>query len=354
MPPLARRWHFYVDVVGGCNLRCPSCPVGNSPRVKAPKGAMAPERLDRIVRKALSECEQVKFDLYNWTEPLLHPRLPEMIQVVRAHGIRCGLSTNLNISKRIEEVLRADPTDLKVSLSGFEQGSYGVTHRDGDIDVVKRNMEVLARARERTGARTRLEVVFHRYLGNHEDEDRMRAYAQSLGFEFDAVWAFMLPLEKVLAFSEGESSALGAEDHALIERLALPLAGALAAARAVGELPCKLRDEQMTLNCEGEVMLCCATYDPSHYALGSYLEIALPELQRRKYAHSACARCMRQGIHVLYTGGTQAFDPIAREHVRKRYPDAELPQVRGLATRPRSALRRAGRRLRKSLHQLWR
>ena len=24
------KWQFDIDVVGSCNLRCPSCPVGNS------------------------------------------------------------------------------------------------------------------------------------------------------------------------------------------------------------------------------------------------------------------------------------------------------------------------------------
>ena len=27
------RWLFDVDIVGRCNLRCPSCPVGNSTEV---------------------------------------------------------------------------------------------------------------------------------------------------------------------------------------------------------------------------------------------------------------------------------------------------------------------------------
>ena len=41
-PNLRERWQFYVDVVGTCNLRCPSCPVGNSD-AKVPTGTMAPE-----------------------------------------------------------------------------------------------------------------------------------------------------------------------------------------------------------------------------------------------------------------------------------------------------------------------
>lgn len=33
-------FHYFIDVVGGCNLRCPSCPVGNSPEADHSKGLM--------------------------------------------------------------------------------------------------------------------------------------------------------------------------------------------------------------------------------------------------------------------------------------------------------------------------
>ena len=79
-PDPKSRWQFYVDVVGACNLRCPSCPVGNS-TAKMPHGYMSPSLLDEIVRKAVSECQRLQVSLFNWTEPFLHPRLAEMIRV---------------------------------------------------------------------------------------------------------------------------------------------------------------------------------------------------------------------------------------------------------------------------------
>ena len=91
------RWSFDVDIVGRCNLACPSCPVGNMSGTPLQSGYMKPELLDRIVAKATSECHVTNFALYNWTEPFIHPYLPEMIRVVKTHGIGCDISTNLNL-----------------------------------------------------------------------------------------------------------------------------------------------------------------------------------------------------------------------------------------------------------------
>ena len=180
---------------------------------------MRPEMLDRIVDKATTECRVVGIYLYNWTEPLLHPRLAEMIRVVQGHGVPCGLSTNLNVMPNLDAVMEANPHMLKVSLSGFTQETYGVTHRRGDIEVVKRNMAEVARAKARSGATTRLVVAFHRYLGNHEDEDRMSALCESLGFEFEPAWAYLMPFEKMLAFADPAAAdvRLTDDDHALID-----------------------------------------------------------------------------------------------------------------------------------------
>jgi hypothetical protein len=63
---------FDLDIVGTCNLRCPSCPNGNAPELRSRSGIMAPRLLEAILDKALGECEPALVSLFNWTEPLLH------------------------------------------------------------------------------------------------------------------------------------------------------------------------------------------------------------------------------------------------------------------------------------------
>ena len=90
------KFSFVIDVIGTCNLSCPSCPVGNFQEARNASGVMAPELLEQILKKAESECSVEYIALYNWTEPLLHPALPKLIRTVHDHGFRCFLSSNLN------------------------------------------------------------------------------------------------------------------------------------------------------------------------------------------------------------------------------------------------------------------
>ena len=73
-------FYYYIDIVGSCNLRCPSCPVGNY-AAQMPKGLMRLDKYKQIVEKIIAEHpgERIFIDLYNWGEPILHKQLPEII-----------------------------------------------------------------------------------------------------------------------------------------------------------------------------------------------------------------------------------------------------------------------------------
>src|SRR5258705_13233087 len=96
---------YLVDIVGTCNLRCPSCPVGNfknSSFVSAsrPKGFMEFDLFTKILDKAEAECAErgdlVEVFLYNWGEPLIHPKIAEFVAELARRKIRFFISTNLN------------------------------------------------------------------------------------------------------------------------------------------------------------------------------------------------------------------------------------------------------------------
>src|SRR5262249_51556421 len=90
-PVTPRRFSFYIDIFGYCNLRCPSCPVGNweDDASVFHHGAMSRALLETILDKAMAECTVAGVALFNWTEPLLHAAVHELIGVVRArHSLR--------------------------------------------------------------------------------------------------------------------------------------------------------------------------------------------------------------------------------------------------------------------------
>lgn len=298
-----QKFTFDIDVTGACNLRCPCCPQGNTGTYRLSHGFMEPELLAAIVRKATSECRVTGINLFNWTEPLLHPGLPELVRIVQGAGIPCHLSSNLNLLPDADAIMAADPASFKISVSGFSQDVYDMTHRGGDIALVKKNMAVLAEAKKRNNAATRIFVTYHRYRHNLKEEPLMRDFAASLGFGFDPVWALMFPLEKVLAYADEDIQGfpLTQEDHALIDSLAFPLKETLAAARKRHNQPCRLRGKQVSLDFQGNVLLCCGIFDAGQFTLGNYLAMPLNTVQKLRQNHHMCKRCMKNGIHAFLT-----------------------------------------------------
>jgi len=311
-------YYFYVDPVGACNLRCPSCAVGNSPEVNNARGTLSPGLLRRILAKATAECEVEGVGLYNWAEPMLAPRLAELVATVHEFGLMCDLSTNLNRVRNLPALLRANPRSMRISLSGFSQAAYGITHRGGDIELVKANMRILSEVRAATGSTTAVEVCFHRYLSNRDDEDPMRELCKTLGFSFLPMWALWLPLEKVLA-AAGETGygALGAEDRRLLGNLALPLREALLAASSAPKSACHLQTRIVALDVAGRVQLCCGVYDASRFSIANYLDTPIEKIQALRLAHPTCETCQRHGVHDYFMYRIPGADEIAAANMAR-------------------------------------
>ncbi|MEW5789216.1 MAG: radical SAM protein [Pseudomonadota bacterium] len=305
--------HLYIDVVGTCNLRCPSCPVGNSPGVKNARGAMSLEMLTEILDKAAGESELKSVALFNWTEPFVHPRLHELVALVKARGLPCNLSTNLNIDKpeRYRAVLAAGPRMLRVSVSGFTQGVYGLTHAGGDVERVKQSLSGLAEMRRSLRSPTRLAVAYHRYRSSLAEEQEFSVFCANLGIAFQPHHAFMLPLEKVLTTcGEVGYSPLTDEDRAVLANLSLPLDAALREAATQPGWPCALLEEQVVLNCRGEVLQCCATFDESRFTLGRFLDRPLVDIQAARRQADVCQACVRHGVSNYYQYRIPSLDNL--------------------------------------------
>jgi len=312
-----KRFAFDIDIAGSCNLRCPSCPQGNIRDYRLPQGYMTPELLEKIIRKANSECKVTAVGLFSWAEPLLNPRLPELISVVQKADISCFLSSNLNILRNADEIMAADPFSFRISASGFSQEVYGYSHRGGNIERVKKHMRELAAAKERNSASTRIYVYYHRYKHNLKEEPLMRQFAADLGIGFQPVWALLFPVEKILGYVGDELAdlPLTEEDLALIDRLALPLREAMRMSQKHRNLACPLRDAQISMDFRGNVQLCCGIFHAGKFTLGNYLTMPVDEIQSLRQEHDMCARCMRSGVHIYVTYGIHELEELAVANV---------------------------------------
>ncbi|MCV2221686.1 radical SAM/SPASM domain-containing protein [Pseudomonas mercuritolerans] len=322
--------NMYIDIVGACNLSCPSCPMGNSENLNYKK-SMQLEMFRQIVEKAKAEGVRSIF-LYNWTEPLVHPKIGEFIEIINAAGMASGISTNLNLSKNMEKALLAEPAYFRISLSGFHQETYKKGHAGGDIEVVKQNMLALHEIKQRLGLKTRVDVYYHRYLDNIDEEALMREFSERLGFVFTTGYSVMMPLEKALAIVERDPS-VTATDHETLTRLALPPYDDLI--NIVQHYPkqaCMLKDDWLVIDCNGNTVLCCTIFNQTEYQVGKYLDMPLDELTRRKSTQQNCVdmcnRCASKGLHIYSMFPNQG---VLERHAVNRIVDFERLNSQGLA-----------------------
>jgi MoaA/NifB/PqqE/SkfB family radical SAM enzyme len=316
-----------IDVIGACNLTCPSCPVGNSPHVKNTKGVMDSEKLRAILVKAMGECSIESVSLFNWTDPLINPNLPKLVRTVKELGLNCMISSNLNYLKNEDELMKSAPDVFRISMSGYSQENYGINHRGGDIRKVLENLEKLVESKSRTKSSTVISILYHRYLGNLDDEYKLREIADKWGIVFETCWAYLMPLEKILAFAYDDPriSPLNKEDRDVIKRLALPFDEAISIATKNRSRACSLLENQIVMDVRGDVVLCCGIYNQSKYKLGNFLERPLSEIIKDKHeldnCKELCKKCTEKGIHVYAVYGSPEFDRVATQNVLQQYAE---------------------------------
>ncbi len=304
--PRNKVFTYWIDIVGTCNLRCPTCPTGNVLDSELsvgrnPTGFMDLNLYKNILKKIKADnvSDRTEIHLYTWGEPLLHPKVAQFISTTREMGFYCGISSNLNLDKNIKDVIKAEPNFFRVSLSGFYQDQYKLTHKRGDIRIVKSNMYKLRSLLDQYKSKTNVQVLYHIYKHNAGDDLTMIIkLCEELNFNLNPVWAFFMPLEKTLDYLNGKVSN---EDKNTIDMLAMEPHDVAQAASFNLDSDCTLRKNQVSLNIDGSVQLCCATFDKAHVVTPSFIEIPHMELQYLRYSNAMCTPCMEKDQHLYFT-----------------------------------------------------
>jgi len=309
--------YYFIDVVGTCNLKCPSCAVGNMPALFS-KGLMSPDTLKDVLAKIARETEgkeRVFIDLYNWGEPLLHPEIGDIIRIVKEAGFGCGISSNLVAGKNLAAAVKAEPDYIRISLSGYHNETYQETHAGGDINLVKAHMHMLRHYLDLFRNRhTVVQVGFHVYRSNFpNDFHLMMKLADELGFLFSPTLATIMPVEKAVAALENEG--LTEQDKALLDKLVVsPERWRTLNLESDISLPdCQYRSQRSTINYDGSVALCCATYGTDKIVSDNFLTTDNADLIEARQTHDYCGTCMNNRLHYVYTGAYPAS--IAEEAV---------------------------------------
>lgn len=319
---------YHIDLTGVCNLKCPACPMGRDEDY--PRHTMTLDEMRAILDKACSESYPLGIWVYNFTEPFIHPKLPEMVRLIKSFGLPCYISSNFNIGKNMAEVIEAGPSVIMCSLSGYSQDVYDIGHRAGSIDKVKANMDLASEAHNRFKSKTKLRVHWHRYKHNECEIETMREWTaqRAAKWDFYSYRAVRMPLEAVRTRFEGgphepeEDNLLYSMDYArdaCLERK---------------HYKCQLQDGTVSLNSQGFFRMCCSYYENNTGM--SFVETPIHTFLKARRESDLCKSCLSKGAHVY---GMELYNqPIHSVRVKLEELYRRIP-MRGRAVRVVERLR---------------
>ncbi len=287
---------YAIDITGACNLKCISCPHAYNNPAERKGGVMHLDLFKQVLDKIVAEAPFVgNVQLYQWGEPTLHKQLPQMLNYAETLGIKCAVSSNLNVPADFESIIKAKPEWLRLSASGWEK-RYEITHTLGDWELFTHNLREVCRLRKRWHPEMKVELYYHLYKHSvGEDFDRWKALCSELEIEFHPVYAYLISLDDVLAYQEG--APLPVEAQKASEMLLYPMDEGVREAKAEAKLPCDTF-RCISINWDLSVSNCMMYYYPTNnVAAANYLETPIDEIMSVREDCNLCQRCMDKGVH---------------------------------------------------------
>ena len=193
----ARAWswplHMQIELTNYCNLRCPVCPTGIRLVRRAPT-AIDPH----LVRRLMAEVGPylLTASLWAWGEPLLHPRMGEVLQAAQGYPVAVLLSTNgqnLADDRLIDALLSYPPTYLIVAIDGLTDETNSKYRRGAKLAPILAGVRRIAELKRQQGLR--LPFLHMRFIvmkHNQHEVPQLEAFARDTGFDLLTIRALSI------------------------------------------------------------------------------------------------------------------------------------------------------------------
>ncbi len=181
-PPLRTFEAFQIEVTTRCVLRCAMCP--RTALADAWQEMDLPWETFQGIARAFPLTQHVH--LQGWGEPLLHPRLFDMIARAKAAGCRAGLTTNgMKLDRDTGRRLLDLNLDLiAVSIAGATAGTHESIRVGSDFRWILENVRgLLSLRREQGRDRPKVEFSFLMTRTNLHELAEAVDLAASLGVD---------------------------------------------------------------------------------------------------------------------------------------------------------------------------
>ncbi len=175
---------YLIEITNVCNLSCPLCPTGQN-AITHGQGMMDFEKYKQLIDECAPSMEHL--DLYNFGEPLLHPKFTEMVAHAKAKGVgTVQVSTNANIDltpDRARRLIECGLDNIVVACDGADQETYAKYRVRGRLDKLIAFVRLLSDEKRRLGRVTPQIIV--RFIPMRHNEHQVEVM-ERLAYEWGA------------------------------------------------------------------------------------------------------------------------------------------------------------------------
>ncbi len=285
---------LHVGVTTMCNLSCPACPTGT----EGPGGG---RHLDfDVYCRTIDELRNALMlsMFWDWGEPLMHPRVADMIEYAGRSRVMTVVSTNGNVAnseRQIERLVAARPSVIIVCVDGADQVTYEKYRAGGRLAKVLDTLTRLRQAKE--AQRSLYPVLEFRALAFRQNERQMPdllRMSEDYGADL-----FSVKSHRPFNYRGEDLDENSVPLDPGLSRYSYRQPGRHAASERVefgqpGPLRCAKPYFSPTLNSDGTLAFCSYTINQDE-VFGSVADSGLMKVWRSPYAAEIRRRFTRQG-----------------------------------------------------------
>lgn len=242
-----------IDPTNICNLECRFCPTGQR-RNSRPKAVMPINKFKSIMSKIGRYLLYVEF--CNWGEPLLNSNIAEMILIAKKYNAKTFVSTNLNIEMNpeyAEKIVLSGLDRMTISLDGATQQTYEIYRKNGKIDLVLKNIKILAEAKKKLKSATpHLHWQFLVFKHNEHEIELARQMSKTVGVNDIGFTAPFCDISWVSSLDEYNNYLVKKESTEEEKKVIF---------KNADKQICNWLWDAITINADGSISPCCSVED---------------------------------------------------------------------------------------------
>lgn len=281
----------YFEISGLCNAKCPWCVNGRGRLKPYPSRFIPPHEfhsaINCLFEKSLINSKSL-INLYNFGEPLLHPSLNEILQILVENRLKYTISTNA--SKFL--VLNASVVDnlhlLLISMPGFSQKSYDKIHGFNFEEIlvnIDRWIQLIGPEK--------IQILFHVYQFNRDEIELAAAYFKQKKIRFLPYFAYFNDYDLALSYLNNtlpHETLIKASKELFLDNIEQFIS------QHFDHYTCP-QISILTIDEYCNVLTCCliSKADPN-YSIGSLFSLSKKEIENKKISQEICKECLKKGI----------------------------------------------------------